>query len=229
MVEILVSRLDDEVPAAVVRPSRRRRRRPHHHRRRPPRAGGAGAGAHRDRGRAPRGVRRPGAPPLRAGGPVRGVDRQRPGHRRRGLPRRDQGDADQPRPARAGGARAAATGSPSSWSSRSSTPGSSRSTALPDSVRGDGGYGSTGGFLSVVPDPGDAPPDSRRRRSEVPAQVRAGRVGGRSRRGDPGDPRGLEAAEDPGSAAGPRANGPWDITETDYDEDDRVASSTSAA
>jgi dUTP pyrophosphatase len=31
---------------------------------------------------------------------------------------------------------------------------------LPESVRGDGGYGSTGGFLSVVPDPGDAPPDS---------------------------------------------------------------------
>ncbi len=31
---------------------------------------------------------------------------------------------------------------------------------LPDSVRGDGGYGSTGGFLSVVPDPGDGPHDS---------------------------------------------------------------------
>ncbi|HET6651574.1 MAG TPA: dUTP diphosphatase [Nocardioides sp.] len=31
---------------------------------------------------------------------------------------------------------------------------------LPESVRGDGGYGSTGGFLSVVPDTGDAPHDS---------------------------------------------------------------------
>ena len=31
---------------------------------------------------------------------------------------------------------------------------------LPESVRGDGGYGSTGGFLSVVPDSGDAPHDS---------------------------------------------------------------------
>jgi dUTP pyrophosphatase len=31
---------------------------------------------------------------------------------------------------------------------------------LPESVRGDGGYGSTGGFLSVVPDPDGAPPDS---------------------------------------------------------------------
>jgi dUTP pyrophosphatase len=31
---------------------------------------------------------------------------------------------------------------------------------LPDSVRGDGGYGSTGGFLSVVPDPHDTPHES---------------------------------------------------------------------
>ena len=31
---------------------------------------------------------------------------------------------------------------------------------LPDSVRGDGGYGSTGGFLSVVPDPDDTPHES---------------------------------------------------------------------
>jgi hypothetical protein len=29
-----------------------------------------------------------------------------------------------------------------------------------------------------------------------------------------------ERAEDPGSATGPRGHGPWDITETDYDEDD---------
>ena len=31
---------------------------------------------------------------------------------------------------------------------------------LPESVRGDGGYGSTGGFLSVVPDPDDTPHES---------------------------------------------------------------------
>ena len=41
---------------------------------------------------------------------------------------------------------AAATGSPSWSSSASSGPASSRSGDLPDSVRGDGGYGSTGGF-----------------------------------------------------------------------------------
>jgi dUTP pyrophosphatase len=31
---------------------------------------------------------------------------------------------------------------------------------LPDSVRGDGGYGSTGGFLTVVPDPAPDPSSS---------------------------------------------------------------------
>ena len=48
-----------------------------HHRRRPARARRAGAGADRDRDRAARRVRRPGAPALRARGPLRGLDRQR--------------------------------------------------------------------------------------------------------------------------------------------------------
>ena len=96
-----VLRLDPGPAAAVVRPPGRRRRRPGDHRRRDARAGGAGAGADRGRDRAARRVRRAGAPALGAGGPARAVDREHPGHRRRRLPRRDQGAADQPRPARA--------------------------------------------------------------------------------------------------------------------------------
>ena len=57
----------------------------------------------------------------------------------------------------------------------------------------------------------------RRRRSEVPAQaVRAGR--GHS--GDDERPRREEAAADEPAAADSRPNGPWDIDETDFDEDD---------
>ena len=63
-----------------------------------PGAGGAGAGADRGRDRAARRLRRARAPALRPGRQARPVDRERPGHHRRRLPRRDQGDADQPRP-----------------------------------------------------------------------------------------------------------------------------------
>ena len=125
-------------PAAVVRPSRRRRRRPGDHRRRDPGAGGAGAGADRDRDRAARGVRRAGAPALRAGGPARAVDRE---HARAPST-----------PATAARSRccwststrasrsscAAATGSPSWSSSGSSRPAFVEVEALPDRVRGDG-------------------------------------------------------------------------------------------
>ena len=72
--------------------------------------------------RAARGLRRAGAPALGAGRAARPVDRQRARDRRRGLPRRGQGDAGQPRPPRAGRPCAAATGSPSWSSSRSSGP-----------------------------------------------------------------------------------------------------------
>ena len=58
---------------------------------------------------AARGLRRAGPPALRARRPARPVDREHPGHHRRGLPRRDQGDADQPRPE---GADRAAPGRP---------------------------------------------------------------------------------------------------------------------
>ena len=54
--------------------------------------------------------------------------------------------AAQPRPAERRAAARAATASPSWWSSGSSRPRSTRWTLLPGSARGDGGFGSTGGF-----------------------------------------------------------------------------------
>ena len=112
--------------APGVRPSRRRRRRPAHHRRRHARPRGAGAGADRDRARAARGLRRAGAPAVRAGRPPRPLDREHPRHHRRRLPRRDQGAADQPRSAGDRSSCAGATGSPSWSSSATSRPTSPR-------------------------------------------------------------------------------------------------------
>ena len=58
-------------------------------------------------------------------------------------------------------ASAAATGSPSWWCSASSTPGSSRSTGLPASERGAGGYGSTGGHPRTTRRPASGPQPRR--------------------------------------------------------------------
>ena len=92
--------------AAGVRPSRRRRRRPAHHRRRRPSRRGSGPGADRHRARrCPRGTSR-WCTRARAWPPATGCPSSTPRHHRRRLPRRDQGAAGQPRPARAGRAAA---------------------------------------------------------------------------------------------------------------------------
>ena len=116
-------------PAAVVRPPRRRRRRPDDDRRRDAGAGGADPGADRRRAGAAGGVRRSGAPAVGAGRAARAVDRERPRHHRRGLPRRDQGAAWSTSTRRRRSRCTAATGSPSWSCSGSSAPSSSRSTA----------------------------------------------------------------------------------------------------
>ena len=88
---------------------------------------------HRDG--AARGVRRPGAPALRAWRRTHGISIvNAPGHHRRGLPRRGQGLPGQHRPHASRSPCAAATGSPSWWSSASRPPPSWRPRTCRTSV-----------------------------------------------------------------------------------------------
>ena len=92
---------------------------------------------------------------------------------------------------------------------------------LPGSARGDGGYGSTGGFVERRPEP--ARTHDRRRRSDVPTQeADAGR-----RRGRRGAGTEAAAADDrPPRTRGPTA--PGTSSEVDLDEDDASASTWAA-
>ena len=98
----------------------------------------------------PGGLRGLRAPPLRPRRALRHVAGQRARHDRLRLPRRGEGDRHQPRPGARRCGCPAATGSPSWCCRRSSGRCSAPVDALPESERGAGGHGSTGGHARLV-------------------------------------------------------------------------------
>ncbi len=181
-------------PAALVRPSRRCRRRPVRPRGRLAGARGAQAGADRDRAGPARGVRRAGAPALRAGAPAAACRSST--HRARSTRatvarcRCAWSTSTRRRRSRSG----AVTGSPSWSSSGSRPPDFVEVDDLPDSSRGAGGHGSTGGFAMRL-----------RRKNDGASEVEPSDV----------DTSGVEpsAVETPD----PRPGGPLDIDEIEPD------------